>query len=225
VRRRGQHHDRDDQPQDRPPPGTACALAPSWPRPSRSCPPGPRRPSARSGCPAPPGPGRPCGPSSPAHAGAAGRERPGRCRHRATSRSSSRPRCAAAGHFRADTKAGEKRPPGWSPGSCTPRGPPRRCRGHPAALLVAAAVPRLRPVQCRMRGRTRPGHPLRPTRKAEHDRRSRPAHAAGSSADGITRPEPGRIIPIGLDQCHDWSRPQGSRYQHGFSTRSGNDGK
>ncbi len=34
-----------------------------------------------------------------------------------------------------------------------------------------------------------------------------------------------RTIPISLDLFHDWSRPEGSRYQHGFSTRSGNDGK
>jgi hypothetical protein len=36
---------------------------------------------------------------------------------------------------------------------------------------------------------------------------------------------PARTIPTGLDLFYDWSRPQGSRYQHGFSTRSGNDGK
>jgi hypothetical protein len=46
-------------------------------------------------------------------------------------------------------------------------------------------------------------------------RRSQPADAP---RDGIARPEP---CP---DQYH-WSRPQRSRYQHGFSTRSGNDGK
>jgi hypothetical protein len=35
---------------------------------------------------------------------------------------------------------------------------------------------------------------------------------------------PARTIPIGLDLFYDWSRPQGFRYQHRFSTRSGNDG-
>jgi hypothetical protein len=41
-------------------------------------------------------------------------------------------------------------------------------------------------------------------------------------------PEP-RVIRVRLSSrtelFHDWYRPQGFRYQHGFSTRSGNDGK
>jgi ABC-type multidrug transport system ATPase subunit len=43
--------------------------------------------------------------------------------------------------------------------------------------------------------------------------------------DDIARAEPVRIISIGLDLFCDWSIPQGFRYQRGFSTRSGNDGK
>ena len=36
---------------------------------------------------------------------------------------------------------------------------------------------------------------------------------------------PARSIPIGLDLYRDWFRPYGLRYQHRFSTRSGNDRK
>ena len=60
--------------------------------------------------------------------------------------------------------------------------------------------------------------PLRPPRQAEHSHRQ-PRRTAPRDRN------PARTIPIGLDPFHDWSRPQGSRYQHGFSTRSGNDGK
>jgi hypothetical protein len=67
---------------------------------------------------------------------------------------------------------------------------------------------------------------LRPPQQAEHGclpagQRKQPA----APQDGIPRPEPGPTIPIGLDLFHDWSRPRPRRYQHGFSTRSGNDGK
>src|SRR6201996_6487176 len=58
---------------------------------------------------------------------------------------------------------------------------------------------------------------------------SRPPRAPGRVAAPQLGffPWPGTaaIVPIGLDLSRDWSKPIGSRYQHGFSTRSGNDGK
>jgi hypothetical protein len=60
--------------------------------------------------------------------------------------------------------------------------------------------------------RTRPPQPASP-------RHRQPRRTASRGRD------PARTIPIGLGLFHDWSRPMGSRYQHGFSTASGNDGK
>jgi hypothetical protein len=81
----------------------------------------------------------------------------------------------------------------------------------------------------RATGRDMPGH-RRPTRSGYATACPFPAshpYGPGRSRppDEIARPNPIRTIPIGLDQFCDWSRPQGFRYQHGFSTRSGNDGK
>jgi hypothetical protein len=55
--------------------------------------------------------------------------------------------------------------------------------------------------------------------------RPRPQPASANHRTTSRGRNPIRTIPIGLDLFCDWSRPQGFRYQHGFSTRSGNDGK
>jgi len=48
------------------------------------------------------------------------------------------------------------------------------------------------------------------------------AERRSSGSSEATRPG---TLTIGLDLFCDWSRPMEPRYQHGFSTRSGNDGK
>jgi hypothetical protein len=45
------------------------------------------------------------------------------------------------------------------------------------------------------------------------------------TGDGPCDRNPAATLPIGLDLFSDWCRPHGPRYQHGFSTRSGNDRK
>jgi hypothetical protein len=65
------------------------------------------------------------------------------------------------------------------------------------------------------------GRHINPDTAAAGVKRNPPA----APQDGLASKEPVRAIPIGLDLFHDWSRPQELRYQHGFSTRSGNDGK
>lgn len=63
-----------------------------------------------------------------------------------------------------------------------------------------------------------PGHPEAPAHPWSH----MPDYAQPSN---ISSGHPARTIPIGLDLCNQRSRPSGSRYQHRFSTRSGNGGK
>jgi hypothetical protein len=100
-------------------------------------------------------------------------------------------------------------PPAPAPASVRPANNPP-LTGWPQQR-AAAAPGQLRPRSARY-GRTRPPQPASP-------RHRQPRRTASRGRD------PARTIPIALDLFHDWSRPIGSRYQHGFSTGSGNDGK
>ena len=68
-------------------------------------------------------------------------------------------------------------------------------------------------------GRRRPNGPSTAPATAGDTARWR-LHRTQSRGRGPARP-----IPVGLYQFYDWYRPYSSGYQHGFSTRSGNDGK
>jgi hypothetical protein len=98
-------------------------------------------------------------------------------------------------------------------GAVNARSPRENCRG-PAGLEPSRrkAAPLLTDAE-----RTHP-----PRRRVKLNATARPVGTARQTPAGRN---PVRTIPIVLHQFHDWSRPCGSRYQHGFSTRSGNDGK
>jgi hypothetical protein len=97
-------------------------------------------------------------------------------------------------------------PPPQAPGRQTTR---RRQAGPSTGRRPQDSCVRTPPATA---SRTRPPQPASP-------RHRQPRRTASRGRD------PARTIPIGLDLFHDWSRPIGSRYQHGFSTASGNDGK
>ena len=100
------------------------------------------------------------------------------------------------------------------------------CRGHQGhRSSLARSRPRTGTVNNGGRRTDATAHSARRV-KPDHGHRRPPS--AGTPAAPQTAPRgrnPIRTIPIGLDQFCDWSRPQGFRVQHGFSTRSGNDGK
>jgi hypothetical protein len=57
-----------------------------------------------------------------------------------------------------------------------------------------------------------------------HAEAALPSGTRGRSG-GIARRLMDRVIAIGLDLLTHWYRPNRYKYQHGFSTGSGNDGK
>jgi hypothetical protein len=94
------------------------------------------------------------------------------------------------------------------------------------AVLARRHCPGTHPARPRGSGgpRTDASHSARhvkPDTVADSGHRKPPA----APPDGTAWPEPGPTIPIGLDLFHNGFRPRGFRYQRGFSTRSGNDGK
>jgi len=97
-----------------------------------------------------------------------------------------------------------------------------RCYGMPGHELVSGTTGRDRrtDLECAQRGgfRTEPRIPARHQLSAHG---GLPAAHAVPTRTAQPGPEPA----IGLDLYSNWSRPISHRYQHGFSTRFGNDGK
>jgi hypothetical protein len=83
-------------------------------------------------------------------------------------------------------------------------------------------------IPCRVVARTAAAQdgciPLRPPRQAGHGRRRPPAQGIGTRRTASRSRHPAHTVQL-VYLFRDWFGPQGFRYQHGFSTRSGNDGK